>query len=225
MPHHKENATHIAVMEKAGHINNISMESNRLPVMEMFYTVQGEGYHTGTSAFFIRLAGCDVGCTWCDVKESWEVSSNQILPVTSIVDEALKHPARVVVITGGEPCMYDLSELTLQLKKAGFTIHLETSGAYTISGNFDWVCVSPKKFMKPLESALALASELKVIVFNNSDFEWAEQHAVKVSASCRLFLQPEHGKRNTVMPAIVSYVMQHPQWRISLQTHKILDIP
>ena len=212
-------------MNKSGHIVNSFIEQGRIPVMEMFYTVQGEGFYSGTPAYFIRLAGCDVGCSWCDVKASWEVNENQYVPISEVVGEVKKYPVRIVVITGGEPCMYDLSELTRQLKETGCRIHLETSGAYRISGTFDWICVSPKKFMRPLSESLSMAQELKVIVFNNSDFAWAAEHEKQVSDDCMLFLQPEYNKRNTMMPAIVSYVMQHPQWRISLQTHKILDIP
>ena len=212
-------------MDKPGYITNSQIASGRIPVMEMFYTLQGEGYHTGTPAFFIRFAGCDVGCSWCDVKASWEVHDEQYQSVEEVVKEAVSHPGRVVVITGGEPCMYDLTGLTKQLKEKGFRIHLETSGAYMISGIFDWICVSPKKFMKPLVSSLQMADELKVIVFNKTDFAWGEEHAAKVKSGCRLFFQPEYGKRNSLMEPIVSYVKQHPQWRISLQTHKILNIP
>jgi 7-carboxy-7-deazaguanine synthase len=193
--------------------------------MEMFYTIQGEGLHSGTPAFFIRLAGCDVGCVWCDVKESWKVEANQYLAVETIVDQAKLHPARTVVITGGEPLMYDLSKLIKLLHTGRFKVHIETSGAYKLSGNPDWVCVSPKKFKSPLKEVLEKADELKVVVFNTSDFKWAESNAALVNSKCELFLQPEFDKSTELLPAIVDYVKQHPLWRISLQTHKFIGIP
>lgn len=193
--------------------------------MEAFYTIQGEGFHSGTAAYFIRLAGCDVGCTWCDVKASWEVTNDQWMPVSQIVDEAARFPARVAVVTGGEPCMYDLSELVKQLHAKGFRVHLETSGAYPLSTPLDWVCVSPKKFKQPLQSMLEIADELKVVVFNNSDFNWAEENASKTRLECNLFLQPEFSKANKVTPLIVEFVKSNPRWSISLQTHKFIGIP
>lgn len=196
-----------------------------LPVMEAFYTVQGEGQYAGHAAYFIRLAGCDVGCTWCDVKESWDEGAHPIVAIEQIVAEAASHPARLVVITGGEPLMYDLSALTAALKQEGFRIHIETSGAHPLSGDIDWVCLSPKKFKQPLPEIFALAHELKIIVFNKHDFKWAIELAEKVNSSCTLLLQPEWGKRNEFTPSIVEFVKQHPQWQISLQTHKYLDIP
>ena len=193
--------------------------------MEAFYTLQGEGYHSGAAAYFIRLAGCDVGCVWCDVKESWEVEEHQWQPVDQIVADALKHPARIAVITGGEPCMYNLTKLTSELKKAGYKVHIETSGAYSFIGTADWICVSPKKFMKPLPELLALADELKVVVFNESDFQWAEEHAVHTKPGCYLFLQPEFSKSEKITPIITNYVMNNPSWKISLQIHKFIGIP
>ena len=193
--------------------------------MEQFYTIQGEGFYSGTPAYFIRLAGCDVGCVWCDVKESWEVTDDQYLPVAAIINQAKSHPARVAVITGGEPFMYDLDILIDSLQEAGFRVHIETSGAYPLSGNPDWVCVSPKKFKNPLKQVLANAHELKVVVFNASDFKWAIENAALVNENCLLYLQPEFGKSSTLLPAIVDYVKQHPEWRISLQTHKFIGIP
>lgn len=196
-----------------------------LPLMEMFYTLQGEGFHTGRAAFFIRLGGCDVGCVWCDVKESWNAGAHPVVEEKDIVSEALKHPSRFAVITGGEPCMYDLTTLTGLLKKSGFETALETSGAYPITGTFDWICVSPKKFKPPLMESLSKADELKCIVFNPSDFKWAEDNAKKVSASCKLFLQPEYSVMDKILPAMIEYVKKNSNWRIGLQTHKVMNIP
>ena len=196
-----------------------------LPVMEQFYTIQGEGAYTGTAAYFIRLAGCDVGCVWCDVKESWEVTPQQWMPVEDIVAEAAKYPGKTIVITGGEPLMYDLTLLTEKLHEAGIRIHIETSGAYPLSGDIDWICVSPKKFKAPLPSVCSAAHELKIIVFNKSDFDWAEKYAEMVKPDCQLFIQPEWEKRTTVEPLMIDYVKNNPQWRMSVQTHKYLDIP
>ncbi len=199
--------------------------STHIPVMEYFYTLQGEGYYTGAAAFFIRLAGCDVGCVWCDVKESWTINEKQLILIDDIISEALKYPARLIVITGGEPCMYDLSYLTKKLKENGFQINIETSGAYPISGILDWICVSPKKFKPALNAVLEKANELKCIIFNKSDFDFAEQHLKAINENCKLYLQPEWNKRNSVLPLIIHYIKSHPKWKISLQTHKYLDIP
>lgn len=196
-----------------------------LPVMEQFYTIQGEGAYTGNAAYFIRLAGCDVGCVWCDVKESWDVSAQQWIPVEDIVAEAAKYPGKTIVITGGEPLMYDLSLLTEKLHEAGIRIHIETSGAYPLSGSIDWICLSPKKFKAPLTSVCNVAHELKVIIFNKSDFDWAEKYAALVQHDCQLFIQPEWEKRATVEPLMIDYVKNNPRWRMSVQTHKYLDIP
>jgi organic radical activating enzyme len=192
--------------------------------METFLTIQGEGFHTGRSAWFVRLGGCDVGCTWCDVKESWDPSAHPLRSVQELVQEASATSTRFVVITGGEPAMYDLGPLTRFLHEAGFTIAVETSGAYPLTGDLDWVCVSPKKFKAPLPEMLERADELKVVVYHPSDFEWAEKHAAPSKSDCMLYLQPEHSRFEERIGAIIDYVKQHPRWRISLQTHKFLNI-
>ena len=196
-----------------------------LPLMEAFYTIQGEGRFTGHPAYFIRLGGCDVGCVWCDVKESWEAGKWPIQPIEDIVAEAEKFPGRLVVITGGEPLMYDLGPLTALLKEKGFTTNIETSGAHPFSGDFDWVCFSPKKFKKPHPSIYQEADELKVVVFHSSDFDFAEEHAKLVNEDCELRLQPEWSKAEKFTPSIINYAKNHPNWKISLQTHKFMDIP
>ncbi len=196
-----------------------------LPLMEAFYTLQGEGYHSGKAAYFIRLGGCDVGCVWCDVKESWDVEAHPKVSIKDIVEEALKYPARMAVVTGGEPLMHNLEQLTEALQAAGFHTNIETSGAHPMSGRWDWVCFSPKKFKAPHPSVYAEAHELKVIVYNKTDFEFAEQHAALVNKECVLLLQPEWSRVQEMTPLIVEYVKQHPQWRVSLQTHKYMDIP
>ena len=193
--------------------------------MEMFYTLQGEGYHQGKAAYFIRLAGCDVGCVWCDVKESWDASKHPVLSIEEIVTSALAHPARLAIITGGEPLLYNLDALTTALKKAGFEINMETSGSSPMSGKWDWVCLSPKKFKAPLSESIAAASELKVVIFNKHDFEWAETYAKQVPASCKLYLQPEWDKANEMMPLIIDYVKTHPKWELSAQLHKYIQVP
>ena len=193
--------------------------------MEHFYTLQGEGVFTGQAAYFIRLGGCDVGCVWCDVKESWPEAAHPRLTVPEIVAAASAWPGRLAVITGGEPAMHDLTALTEGLKNAGFRIHIETSGTRLLSGNLDWVTLSPKKFKAPLTEVLPSASELKVVVFHRSDFDWAEQHAAQVAPDCRLYLQPEWSKREALTPLILEYIRNHPQWTLSLQTHKYLNIP
>ena len=193
--------------------------------MEMFYSLQGEGYHQGKAAYFIRLAGCDVGCVWCDVKESWDASNHPVLSIEEIVSSALAHPGRLAIITGGEPLLYNLDALTSALKKAGFEINIETSGSSPMSGNWDWVCLSPKKFKAPLTESIAAASELKVVIFNKHDFEWAETYAQQVPASCKLYLQPEWDKANEMMPSIIDYVKTHPRWELSAQLHKYIQVP
>ena len=195
------------------------------PVMEHFYTLQGEGFHTGKAAYFIRLGGCDVGCTWCDVKDSWDASKHPQLTTTEIVNFAAKYKGDIAVITGGEPCMHDLTALCNALHKAGFKTHIETSGAYPLSGELDWVTLSPKKFKAPLSECLVKANELKVVVYHKSDFEWAEFHASGVDPECKLYLQPEWSKVQTITPMIIEYIKQHPQWQLSLQTHKYINIP
>lgn len=196
-----------------------------LKVMEAFYTIQGEGFHQGKAAYFIRLAGCDVGCVWCDVKESWEADKHPIHSVEEIVAEAAKYPGRMAVITGGEPLMHDCTELTNALHAEGFSVNIETSGSSPISGSWDWICLSPKKFKAPLPEILPIAHELKVIVFNKSDFDWAEKYAAMVSPECKLFLQPEWDKSGVVTPMIIDYIKENPKWEISLQIHKYLNVP
>lgn len=196
-----------------------------LPVMEHFYTIQGEGYYSGQAAYFIRLAGCDVGCVWCDVKESWDASIHPKYSVDEIVKWVTDSKARIAVITGGEPLLHQLDELTTALQAKGIRTHIETSASSPLSGTWDWICVSPKKFKHPLNEVTFTAHELKVVVFNKSDLEWAEQHAQHVSKNCRLYLQPEWDKKETVLPLIIDYVKQHPQWTISIQTHKYINIP
>lgn len=192
--------------------------------MESFYSIQGEGYHTGKSAFFIRLAGCDIGCSWCDVKESWDTENSKSRSVKELVDEAVSHGAQRVIITGGEPTMYNLDELTSGLQKAGIKTHLETSGVYPITGLWDWICVSPKKFKSPLPEEMSKADELKIVIVNKSDFKWAEEHSIKVGKKCKLYLQPEWDKSELINSSINNYVKDYPQWRISLQTHKYMNI-
>ncbi len=206
------------------------MENNKpqetLPVMEHFYTLQGEGFHQGSAAYFIRLAGCDVGCVWCDVKESWEADKHPLHTIDQIVSFVQKAmPKGIVVITGGEPLMHNLTTLTNSLRSEGYRCHIETSGAHPLSGSWDWICVSPKKFKAPLPEVLQQADELKVVVFNQSDFEWAEKHAPQTSSSCKLFLQPEWDKREKLHAPIVDYIQKKTQWRLSLQVHKYLNIP
>lgn len=196
-----------------------------LPVMEVFYSLQGEGFHAGRPAYFIRLAGCDVGCHWCDVKESWDANNHQTKLVSELVQNALESKANFVVITGGEPAMYDLTLLTKTLKEVGFEIAIETSGAYKLNGYFDWVCLSPKKFKMPLDENYKLAHELKMIIFNKHDFVWAEELKNKVTNQCKLFLQPEWDKRDEMLPNMINYVKENTAWKISLQTHKYLNIP
>jgi 7-carboxy-7-deazaguanine synthase len=195
-----------------------------LPLMEEFYTIQGEGFHTGTAAYFIRVGGCDVGCHWCDVKESWNADLHPPTETSQIVNNA-KQYADTVVVTGGEPLTWDMSVLTNQLKEAGLRVHIETSGAYELTGTWDWFCLSPKKTKLPVQGAYDRADELKVIVYNKHDLIFAEEQAQKVNNNAILFLQPEWSKREEMTPLIIDYVMSNPKWRISLQTHKYLNIP
>ena len=193
--------------------------------MEMFYSLQGEGYHQGKAAYFIRLAGCDVGCVWCDVKESWDASKHPVLSIDEIVTSALAHPARLAIITGGEPLLYNLDALTTALKKEGFEVNIETSGSSPMSGNWDWVCLSPKKFKAPLAESIEAASELKVVIFNTHDFEWAETYAKQVAPNCKLYLQPEWDKSNEITPLVIEYIKAHPKWELSAQLHKYIQVP
>ncbi len=204
---------------------NTITASKSLPLVEAFYTIQGEGFHQGKAAYFIRLGGCDVGCVWCDVKESWDASAHLLQTVSEMVRQAKKHPARIAVVTGGEPLMHDCSALTHELHEAGFQTHIETSGAYPLSGEWDWICLSPKKFKHPLQDVIERADELKVVIYHPSDFKWAESYAEKVNPACRLFLQPEWSKREVVMPLISSYIMENPGWEFSIQLHKYIHMP
>ena len=196
-----------------------------LPVMEAFYTIQGEGFHQGRAAYFIRLGGCDVGCVWCDVKESWDASMHPQLPVDEIITSAKQYPGRLAVITGGEPLLHNLDELTGRLKAAGFETNMETSGSSPMSGYWDWICLSPKKFKPPVAENLQLANELKVVIFNKHDFAWAEQYAAQVNPECKLYLQPEWEKAPIVTPLIIDYIKTNPQWQLSLQVHKYINVP
>jgi 7-carboxy-7-deazaguanine synthase len=200
-------------------------DGSLLPLMEEFYTIQGEGYNTGKAAYFIRLGGCDVGCHWCDVKESWDAELHPLTAADTIVDNATKFPSKAVVVTGGEPLIYNLDYLTQNLQQKGIKTFIETSGAYPLSGNWDWICLSPKKFKAPTQQVADKAHELKVIIFNKSDFAFAEHNAKLVGPNCKLYLQPEWSKHAEMTPLIVDYVMANPQWEISLQTHKYLNIP
>jgi len=193
--------------------------------MEDFYTIQGEGYYQGHAAYFIRLGGCDVGCVWCDVKESWDANAHPKVSVHEMARRAKASGSNIAVVTGGEPVMYDLRELTAALKEQGLKTNIETSGAYPLTGTWDWVCLSPKKFKAPDPSIFDKADELKVIVYNKSDFAWAEEHAALVRPSCQLFLQPEWSKEKEVLPLIIDYVKANPKWQVSLQVHKYMNIP
>ena len=205
--------------------HQIPPDGTLLPLMEEFYTIQGEGYHSGKAAYFIRLGGCDVGCHWCDVKESWDAELHPLTHADTIIDNASQHPGKAVVITGGEPLIYNLDYLTQGLQARGIKTFIETSGAYPLSGTWDWICLSPKKFKGPKPEVSLAAGELKVIVFNKSDFAWAEEHAKLVTENCKLYLQPEWSKAAVITPLIIDYVKQNPKWEISLQTHKYLNIP
>lgn len=207
--------------------SSISLEilSTNYKIMEHFYTIQGEGFWTGTPAYFIRFAGCEVGCHWCDVKESWEESIHPSYKVADLLEFAQSTPAQRIVITGGEPLQQNLVPLTTALKNQSFQLHLETSGAFPLSGQWDWICLSPKKFKKPLKEIFSIVNELKVIVFNASDFLFAEEYASFCPKNTHLFLQPEWSKEKIMLPEIIDYVKKNPQWRISLQTHKYMNIP
>ena len=205
--------------------STISNTISALPVMEHFYTIQGEGYHQGRAAYFIRLGGCDVGCIWCDVKESWDADKHPKYELQNLVAEVKKTPSEIVVITGGEPLMHNLDAFTKELKQAGLRTHIETSGAWPLSGTWDWICLSPKKFKAPLPEILPEADEIKMIIFNKSDFAWAEKYAALVSPKCRLYLQPEWDKAAEMTPLIIEYIRSHPKWELSLQIHKYINVP
>lgn len=208
--------------------NTISMKApftSSLPVMEAFYTLQGEGAFMGHAAYFIRLGGCDVGCFWCDVKESWDKDTHPKQSIDEIVEQASAFSARLAVITGGEPLMHNLDELTKKLKEKGFRVHIETSGAHPLSGTLDWVTLSPKRFKKPLEDIYQQANELKMVVYALSDLKWAQEEAAKVSENCKLLIQPEWSKSKKILPVLIEFVKENPRWQVSLQTHKFMDIP
>ncbi|OAB79548.1 7-carboxy-7-deazaguanine synthase QueE [Cochleicola gelatinilyticus] len=205
-------------------IQDLVNAGEMLPLMEEFYTIQGEGFHKGTAAYFIRIGGCDVGCHWCDVKESWNADLHPPTKKDAIVANASAY-SKTVVITGGEPLTWDMGPLTSALKEKGMQIHIETSGAYALTGTWDWICLSPKKIKLPQPEIYEVAHELKVIIFNKDDFRFAEEQAAKVNDNCILYLQPEWSNRDKMSPLIVDYVMQNPKWKVSLQTHKYLNIP
>jgi 7-carboxy-7-deazaguanine synthase len=196
-----------------------------LPVMENFYTLQGEGFHQGKAAYFIRLGGCDVGCVWCDVKESWDAAMHPKEDIEELALKVRRTPAEIVVVTGGEPLLHDLTALTASLKAAGLQTHIETSGSSPLSGEWNWITLSPKKFKAPLEDVAAKANELKIIIFNRSDFDWAEHWAAQVNPSCKLYLQPEWEKASAMTPLIIDYIKANPQWQLSLQIHKYINVP
>ena len=196
-----------------------------LPVMEHFYTLQGEGVHQGKAAYFIRLGGCDVGCVWCDVKDSWDSNKHPLLEIDYLVQQVREAGSPIAVITGGEPLLHDLGVLTNELQKAGIKTHMETSGSSPLSGSWDWITLSPKKFKAPLPEVVEKANELKVVVFNKTDFEWAEKWAAQVPSHCRLFLQPEWDKASVVTPLIIDYIKANPKWQLSLQVHKYINVP
>jgi 7-carboxy-7-deazaguanine synthase len=196
-----------------------------LPLMEDFYTIQGEGFHSGKPAYFMRVGGCDVGCSWCDVKESWNADLWPVTSTDEIIIRVAKNPSKAVVVTGGEPMMYNLDYFCREIKKHGFKTYLETSGSHPISGDWDWICLSPKKYSPPLDQVYSLADEYKVIIQTKGDFDWAEKNKSRLRVDCKLFLQPEWSKIDTIMDDIVEYVKEHPEWNISLQSHKYMHIP
>ena len=204
-------------------INKDLLNGSSLPLMESFYTIQGEGYHKGSAAYFIRIGGCDIGCHWCDIKESWDVEKFPLVNVKSIVDKVKKNSNKVV-ITGGEPLIYNMNPLTKKLKQLNISTHLETSGAYELTGVWDWICLSPKKNKLPINNIYSIANELKIIIYNKNDFLFAENLAKNTNPDCKLYLQPEWSKREKVMPLIVNYVLKNNHWKVSLQTHKYLNI-
>ncbi len=196
-----------------------------LPVMEHFYTLQGEGMHQGKAAYFIRLGGCDVGCVWCDVKDSWDAGKHPLFNIEDLISKIKENPVEIVVITGGEPLMHDLTEWTKRLKEAGLRTHIETSGSSPLTGTWDWITLSPKKFKAPLPEVLPNANELKIVVFNKSDFDWAEKWAAQVSSECKLYMQPEWNKASAITPLIIEYIKANPKWQLSLQIHKYINVP
>lgn len=207
------------------HETSIPGSTEQLPLMEDFYTLQGEGTYQGRAAYFIRLAGCDVGCVWCDVKESWAMDAHPMVGLPVIVQRARESGAPIAVITGGEPAMHNLEALTRNLRATGMRTHIETSGAHPLTGEWDWICLSPKKFKAPRPDIYELAHELKIVVYHKSDLDWAEQEAARTSANCRLYLQPEWSREKEMLPVIIAYVKKNPRWTVSLQVHKYMNIP
>ena len=205
--------------------NNNLEKGFSLPLMEAFHSIQGEGFFSGKSSYFLRIGGCDVGCYWCDVKESWDPNLHPLTEVDKIVEDIKKYSVKIVVITGGEPLMWNLEYLCKKLRNLDLKIHLETSGAYNLSGEFDWICLSPKKNLKPLNEVQLIADELKVIISNKNDFKWALDQSNKVKRDCKLYLQPEWSKKELVLPKIIDFVSKNQNWRISLQTHKYMNLP
>ena len=205
--------------------NNNLKKGFSLPLMEAFHSIQGEGFFSGKSSYFLRIGGCDVGCHWCDVKESWDPNLHPLTEVDKIVEDIKKYSVKIVVITGGEPLMWNLEYLCKKLRNLDLKIHLETSGAYNLSGEFDWICLSPKKNLKPLNEVQVIADELKVIVSNKNDIKWAIDQSNKVNSDCKLYLQPEWSKKELVLPKIIDFVSKNQNWRISLQTHKYMNLP
>jgi len=197
----------------------------KLPIMENFYTLQGEGYNMGKAAYFVRIGGCDVGCSWCDTKQSWNAKLFPPIPIDGIIATAAGTPAKTIVVTGGEPSLYPLDYFTEKLREASVKTMVETSGAYDLTGKWDWICLSPKKQLPPLQQNLDRADELKVIIQKVEDLKWAEENAAKVNSSCLLFLQPEWSKRDEIMDSLTNYVMANTKWSISLQAHKYMRIP
>ena len=201
-------------------------ETNELlPVMETFYSIQGEGFHQGRAAYFIRLGGCDVGCVWCDVKDSWDASKHPLQTIETIVENAKAFPGRLAVITGGEPLLHPLDKLTAALHAAGFETNIETSGSSELTGFWNWICLSPKKFKAPIAAIVPKANELKVVIFKKYDFDWAESYAAEVNPHCKLYLQPEWDRADIITPQIIAYIKQNPKWELSLQIHKYVNVP
>lgn len=206
-------------------MNDIFENGKKLPLIDEFYTVQGEGFQSGKAAYFIRIGGCDIGCQWCDTKISWNVDIHKLESTDRIIENAYNSEAKSIVVTGGEPLSYDLNYLSKKAKEKGLKTFIETSGAYPATGEWDWICVSPKKQKPPLKELYDMADELKVIIFKDKDFEWAEEASKNVNEECKLFLQPEWSNRREMTPKIVEYIKKDPKWNLSVQMHKYLEIP
>tara|TARA_B100001113_G_C21119176_1_gene626628 strand:- start:579 stop:1211 length:633 start_codon:yes stop_codon:yes gene_type:complete len=205
---------------------NIDFKNGKkIPLMESFLSIQGEGFYSGKSSYFLRIGGCDVGCHWCDVKESWDPNIHPLTKVDEIIEKIKQYSVQIVVVTGGEPLMYNLDYLCESLKSLGIKIHLETSGAYELSGDFDWICLSPKKTLEPLKNIYDIADELKVIISNKNDLKWAHDQKNQIKNGCKLYLQPEWSKKEKVLPQIIDFVSKNSEWSISLQTHKYMNLP